>query len=193
MEQDDSKLQEQGLVYEGMTDLAWESRSEDKQGSAMGTETNRNERLLRVLSLFDEQIPERSEDETEAMSELLRIETKLDLVLELLSSLVASNEKKLRRLPIRLGAYGIEWEEESIAPADGELLWLQFKLDLRLPQPLCLPARVVDVQAQPGKHTVRAEFEFQGAELPELLEKFIFRQHRRQIARMRAAKPEQRS
>lgn len=183
----------QGLVYEGETGMAWELRLDRAQESVSGAETERNERLLRALSLFDEQGSERPDDESETTPELIRLETKLDLALELLFELVSSNKEKLRRVPIRLGAYGMEWRQEAPPPGIEDPLWVHLRLDPRLPQPIRLPARVVAVETLASGDLVRVEFEHQGGELPELLEKFIFRHHRRQVAQMRAAKQRGRS
>jgi hypothetical protein len=185
MEERMSDPLERGLVYKGEAGVAWELRLAETQ-EPTGAETEKNERLLRVLSLFDEQGPERAEEEVEAVPELIRLETKLDLILELLFELVSTNEDKLRRVSIQLGAYGMEWEQDGLPPDIEDPVWVALRLDRRLPQPIRLPARVLVVQSKGSGHLVRVAFEHQRGELLELLEKFIFRQHRRQIAKMRA-------
>ena len=191
------------LVMEAVLPLAWEEAGAasgvpttaggpDERGVAMPPLPTRvslaaaNERLLRVALLSDEHPLERSDEEGGHPGELLRIESKLDLVLELLSELLATATEPLPLHPVRLGAAGLEWRQAGTLPAAGDRVMIRLLPDPLLPRPLSLPGRVLKVDD--GRVLVR--FEAIGETVADLLQRLVFRHHRRQVAQMRQGSPE---
>lgn len=139
-----------------------------------------NEETLRVILSLDEHHVEASDENPEFAQEVQRLESKINLILELVSQVLARQLQLPEALPVRLSAHDIEWETAA-APAAGTPLLLEIYVCVRYPRPLYLPATVQTASA--GR--VRAVFNDLGESVQELLERLIFRHHRRQIAATR--------
>lgn len=114
---------------------------------------------------------------------LNRVEAKLDLALNLLSSLIARKTPKPESYPVTLSAAAIEWVSRDATPTAGNIIVALF-IDPRLPQPLMLPAAVREsVTTNSGTRTT-ADFTHLSEEVEESLERTVFRNHRRHIQSM---------
>jgi hypothetical protein len=145
----------------------------------------RNERLLRNINLLAEQGPERPEEEGEYEAALIRLETKVDLLLDLFSRFGSEAEGMPAAAGVRLSAEGMEWCAEGVAPAVGQQGWIRLYLEPRLPQAVQFPVRILAVETEAAQYKAVARFETLGEGVQNLLEKLIFRHHRRQIAQRR--------
>lgn len=141
-----------------------------------------NEEILRVILSLDEHHVEANDENPEMALELQRLESKINLVLELVSQVLVRQLQLPDAIPVRLAAHELEWETTT-PPAIGSWLQLELFVCTRYPRPLVLSARVKDVAA--GR--VRAEFDGLGESVQDLLERLIFRHHRRSIAASRRA------
>jgi hypothetical protein len=139
-----------------------------------------NEETLRVILSFDEHHVEASDENPEFVQDLQRLESKINLILELVSQVLARQLQLPEALPVRLSAHEIEWQTVS-APATGSSVLVEIYVCPRYPRPLFLPATV---QGFAGGR-VRAVFDDLGESVQDLVEKLIFRHHRRQIAATR--------
>jgi len=139
-----------------------------------------NEETLRVILSLDEHHVEASDENPEFAHEVQRLESKINLILELVSQLLARQLQLPEALPVRLSAHEIEWETAT-APAVGSSVLIETYVCPSYPRPLFLPATVIGSSG--GR--VRAEFDDLGEPVQDLLEKLIFRHHRRLIAASR--------
>lgn len=176
-----------GLVYRQRLGLSWGPRENGEIENGVVAESNG--RLLQMLPLFEDRSSDRVEEDGERTQELIRVERKLDLLLELVSEWIKTNRDQPRQVAVTLGAETASWLQEDEWPPPEQQVWVHLQIDQRLPGPLQLPARVVSVAAESNWHRVTVRFEGIAESTSELLEKFIFRQHRREIARMRAHSP----
>lgn len=169
----------QPLVYETRLPLEWlpDTPADDSRLAAL---RQINLRLLRQLDLLEQQRVEPDENHG-AGQELARIEAKLDLLLELVGDLLTRQIGARVPVTVRISAGGLQWPATGPVPAVGALGEVRLALRSELPQPLCLPVRIVAVGAW-----VEAEFRDLGEPLVEMLEKTIFRYHRRQVAQARS-------
>lgn len=166
-----------GLVLEDRLPLHWHINESPDAASHLQLS---NEETLRVILSLDEHHIEASDENPEFAHEVQRLETKINLILELVSQVLARQLQLPEALPVRLAAHEIEWETAT-APAVGSLLLIEAYVCPRYPRPLLLPATVKDSTG--GR--VRAVFDDLGAPVQDLLEKLIFRHHRRLIAATR--------
>jgi hypothetical protein len=169
-----------GLLLEDRLPLRWHALTVDaaeQQVLAHG-----NEETLRVILSLDDHHSE-SMEESELGPELLRIEMRLNLVLELVSQVLAQQLQLPRAVPVTLSARAARWRStEPLAPGPG---LLELYVSTRYPRPLQLPA----VLAMGTAGQVEAEFSDLGPGAQELLERLIFRHHRRRIAATRRTPP----
>jgi len=142
-----------------------------------------NEELLQNLLLRDE-TASRENDEPEIVSgheQFKRLETRLDLLLSLVTEMMANNSSLPAQQTVTLGAHGLcvqTGEDVSTGLEKGALLKIQLYPDPHFPRPLILCTRLVDVQV----HGFTVSFCPLEECLQDQLDKYIFRQHRRAIA-----------
>lgn len=166
---------------DGEGGLGWEARLPARiqpagdAGRASGFDTTFNEHLLRVLTAPEEH---GSPDEPEARGRQ-RLEAKVDL---LLATLSRQEEGEVPLHDLVLHAHGIRIDPGTPAVLDSR--WrLSLWLSADQPYPLALAGRVTADADESG----RPFFHFEGlsAEESDLLERFIFQQHRRAVAAAR--------
>lgn len=117
--------------------------------------------------------------------ELQRLDLKLNLVLDLVSSLVYRQAEIPPVSPVRLSASGLRWSGD--VPAPGQTVFLELYLQRGLPKPLCCYAEVVSGPQEYEAAEARVRFIGLCGATRDWLEKLIFRQHRREVAFRRSA------
>jgi hypothetical protein len=175
------------LCYEDVLPLRWR-RSEDALPLARSLAINHgNEQLLRHLAALDEFRPEGGEDDSQTAHDLHRLESKLDLLIDLMGELIARQSALPEAVPVRLCAETLVWTCPSgAAPAPGDRVEAEVFLNARYARPLVMYGTVESVQAEDGDR-VRISLHYDGLSegARSALEKTIFRQHRRLIAHAR--------
>src|ERR1700761_1337925 len=147
-----------------------------------------NHQLLAAESSLDEgRVPETLKDESPALvHELQRLEYKMNIVLRLVAELSARTSGLPKAQRIRMSARGLEWFTD-VASANGLTGILSVYINPALPQSLKIPCEVA------GRGMVDSvamtQFRFKGLSdsVVELIEKLIFRHHRRRVAGARIA------
>ena len=120
---------------------------------------------------------DKPDDESPHSADLMRLDFKLNLLLDLASQLLAQSQPRVGPLAIRLNAMGASWKADS-PPKPGEHGILEVGIRDVIVQPLNLPGE--SVAANPGEARVR--FTALGEVVADHIEKLVFRRHRRKIA-----------
>lgn len=175
-----------GIIIEQAFPLRWRSLDIASFDSEQITLSRHNGQILRVLASIEEGGPE-PDSETDTLSRELRcLDDKLDLVLSMLGTLLVRDSALPAATPTWLGAKGLMFvvtaEAEALLPPENAVSLLELFLEPRFPQPLRLPVRLEPAGQGSSGCQMLAVFRDVGTEVTELLEKFIFRQHRRAIA-----------
>jgi hypothetical protein len=176
-----------GLCYEDMLPLRWR-RSEDGHSLTRSLAISLgNEQLLRHLAAVDEFRTEGGEDDSPTAHDLHRLESKLDLLIDLMGDLLARQSDLPEPVAVRLCAETLVWTCASPdAPAPGDLVEAEVFLNPRYPRPLVMFGVIETVQAVDD---ARVQVSLRYRELSDgvrsALEKTIFRQHRRLVAHAR--------
>lgn len=159
-------MTEASLIVECELPFAWEAGTANpalRQGSLL---------LLKVVNQL-----EGTPRETEQDRHQERLETKLDLLLHWLGTLLFAAAAPLGPTPLRLDALGVEWPvEEGSAMVAGECI-----LALELYPALAAPVRLAANAAQVRPGWWRAEFELMDEDLADQWTQWLFRRHRRAI------------
>jgi hypothetical protein len=141
-----------------------------------------NEETLRVILSLDEHPHGELTDEDPALAqELARLESKLNLVLELVGQLLVRQLVLPPPVAVQLHADSLKWETATPPPAGARLLIELYPCN-RFPRPLALPA-VARPESRAG--WAAAGFEELGEAVQDQLEMLIFRHHRRRVAAAR--------
>jgi len=167
------------LAYEDWLPVRWSPQAETvSEVTAAQHMVERNLRVLQACDALEEhgQI-EKSDDESPHSADLMRLDFKLNLLLDLAGQLLAQSQPRVRPAKIRFNAMGATFQaEETLAPGSHGIL--EITLRELIVQPLCLPSEVVATQS--GETRVR--FLWLGETVADHIEKLVFRRHRRKIA-----------
>lgn len=140
----------------------------------------RNERLLRAAAAIDDHSMDLSEDHSELAGEVMRLELKVNLLIELTGQLLSQKLDLSPAVPVCLSSRGIEWSGRRL-PKEGERLLLSIYLYPSIPTPLQLYGTVFHIEAE-NEQKVVVSFHQVGVGVENFLDRFLFRQHRRNVA-----------
>ncbi len=177
-----------GLVFEAPLPLRWTRHEAATHPGELALLEHENQESLRVMLAVDEHHAAHTADDTPFGHEVARLDSKLDLLLQLVAQLLARHSPPAERVPVRLGARSIEWEAAQV-PAQGNRVLIEVYPNPKFPCPLVLSGRVQATRPAPAGQSVTVAFEHLGDAVREELEKFIFRAHRRHIAHARRTPP----
>jgi hypothetical protein len=176
-----------GLIFEDTLPLAWTPGPLADELS-LGRLNADNLQLLAADSNLDEaRVHDALKDESPALvHELQRLDYKLNILLRLTADLTLRQNGLPQARLVRLSPSGLEWVGDD-APATGSTGLLMLYVNSTLPQPLKLPAIVVSETTHKDARAARLQFTGLSTSVVELIEKLIFRHHRRLVAVSRLA------
>ena len=170
------------LAYEDMLPAAFKPLSRPLDPAAATALADRNVRLLQVCAAIEEQgAVERKDEASPHSADLMRLEVKVNLLLDLMGQLLAAQTPRPRPTLVRFNAHSAQWKalEPVRIGAHGILeIWLRDSL----PQSLDLVINVTNIL---NDGLVKATVEPPGEAIADLIEKLAFRRHRRHVAGVR--------
>jgi hypothetical protein len=176
-----------GLIFEESLPVAW-TAGPLAEGLLLARLNADNHQLLGAESSLDEvRVHEALKDESPALlHELQRLEYKVNILLRLTAELAVRSSGLPPAERVRLSSGGLEWCGEK-TPAVGTTGLLSLYINPALPQPLKIPCMVVGERI--AEHARAAQLRFAGLSdaVVEMLNKLIFRHHRRLVAGARLA------
>jgi hypothetical protein len=177
------------LCFASRLPLAFHALDAALPAAALAQINAQNQQVLHADASIDEshRPVDAKDEERPWLADITRLEYKLDVLMGLVGRLLARDASMPATTSVQLYAGGIEWLAQDVPPAVGSAGVLTVYVNPSFPQPLQLPGVVVSHRA--GEKGTWAQFEFQGqsAAVVDLLEKLVFRHHRRQVAEARAA------
>jgi hypothetical protein len=178
----DKKWQEfsQRMAYEGSLHMAVEPL--DNAPEALAGYNERNLHVLRALASLDERRAENSgEDDNPLMQELLRMDSKINVLMEVVNRLLIPITQLPGQHVIRFNALGVVVPKDLL-PATEQLL-VRLHFDACRALPLELPGRL---EHRFDDGSVYIAFIESSEMVEDGLERFVFRHHRRKVAEARA-------
>jgi hypothetical protein len=139
--------------------------------------SERNANTLAAIAALEERRADTGEDDTPLMQEILRMDAKLTVLMEIVNNLLVPGSTLPPRQLLRFNATGAILPV-GLAPA-GDGLLLRIRFDLCRSLPLELAARV-ERQFDDGR--VFVVFAPLGDALGDAIERLVFRHHRRKVA-----------
>jgi hypothetical protein len=168
------------LAYEEVLPVAWNPLPGAPSGALASGFAERNVRLLQALAAIEDHgMPDKPD---ESATDLARLDFKINLLLDLVGQLVVANRPRPAPTSIRFNAQGALWHCAAPLPAVGAAGVAEIHLRDFLAEPLRLVGTLTHVSPE-GQVTAR--FAPVGEPLSDLLERLIFRHHRRQVAGIR--------
>jgi hypothetical protein len=170
------------LAYEDLLPVQFKPLARPLDAPAANALSDRNVRLLQVCAAIEEQgVVERKDEASPHSADLMRLEVKVNLLLDLMGQVLAAQVPRPNPVMIRFNAHGAQWKTLD-PPRTGSQGLLEIWLRDSLPQPLVLIANVTHVAAD---GLVKATFSPPGDATADLIEKLAFRRHRRHVAGVR--------
>jgi len=125
------------------------------------------------------------ETESDIEQALFRVDTKLDLLLNLMSRMLSGDPHEPFRRGVRLNPLGVAWQQSEVLPR-GQHGQVSLRLEELPMLPIELPATLARVETRGHGYLCTALFDPLSGELKDLVQRYIFRAHRRQVAEARA-------
>lgn len=142
------------------------------------------EGLLRTMALVEETYSDDPEERGNVDLPMHRVEAKLQLLLEMVGSLLARQSDLPGSRTIRWSRLGLSLEVDEAADPDATGI-IELQLLPWLPQLLCLPCRVLACVAEGERFRAWLAFDPLSPALETALERHLFRRHRRAISASR--------
>ncbi|HEV7359097.1 MAG TPA: PilZ domain-containing protein [Steroidobacteraceae bacterium] len=171
-----------GLIFEESLPVIW-TPGALADGLLLARLNTDNHQLLGAESSLDEvRVHEALKDESPALlHELQRLEYKVNILLRLTAELALRSSGLPAAERVRMSSRGLECYGEHPAVADATGL-LSIYINSALPQPLKIPSVVAGVCVVDGARATQFRFVGLSDAMVDMLEKLIFRHHRRLIA-----------
>jgi hypothetical protein len=176
-----------GLIFDEALPVVW-TAGPLAEGSVLARLNADNHQLLGAESSLDEvRVHEALKDESPALvHELQRLEYKVNILLRLTSELALRNSGLPQAQRIRLTSRALEWFADPI-PAVGSTGVLAVYVNPALPQPVKISCSVEGERIEDNARAAQLRFRGLSDAVVELLDKLIFRHHRRLVAGARLA------
>lgn len=168
------------LAVQDVLPVSWRALPGPVEPDVVAGYGERNVWLLQAREAMDQLGLVESQDEDPGhAADLMRLELKINLLLELVGQILATNRPRPNAVPVRFNALGAVWRGSGALPEAGAQGVAEIYLHACLAEPLRLFGRISSVT--PDGH-VKVRFAPVGETVGDLLEKLAFRRHRRQIA-----------
>ena len=147
--------------------------------------TQHNLSILNIWVHKSEITSHHSDTHEKPSAEIARVEQKLDLIINLFQQLLAQQaDNNLSLNTVLISLAGVSWFTSDLQIQTGQSLLIELSLDTSQ-MPICLYANVISLDSVSGRTLCTARFNEQDEQVRELMEKWIFNLHRREIANLR--------
>jgi hypothetical protein len=178
----DTVVLQNELAYQDLLPVGWRPLARAPDMATVTSIADSNVRILQVCAAIEEQgAVEKKDEKSPHSADIMRLEVKMNLLLDLMGQLIAASQPRPPATVIRFNALGGVWNSTN-ALRVGDQGLLEIYLRDSLPRPLTLIATITQVRPD-GQ--VRAAFAPPGEAAADLIEKLSFRRHRRQVAGVR--------
>ena len=188
-----------GLIHEADFPLSWQVIS-NKPSVHECLKIHESNRQILQLLLKDGAVQEQDAIPDPVAREMNRLDSKLDLLITLVGTLLSRDVGLPENRKVWLGSEGFQvlldsnveddaakaglpvvpsTEYDPVSSDSGNLIKVSMFLDPQFPQSLSFFARADVVQQAGTGSFIVATFQYKDQDVQELLEKFIFQQHRR--------------
>ena len=166
------------------------------QGQAPADDSQRvatNGYILEAVTAVEEIASDhpQPEEQRELYQELRRMDAKLHLLLDMVSRLLATEDRFPRRHTVRIAVDCIDIAQDGFGPGVGDTGVLSLYLHPAIPMPLLLPGHMVDAIEDDAGRWLRFEPAALSEAESDALARYVFRHHRRGIAAARQTGPEE--
>jgi hypothetical protein len=175
----------EGLAYSDNISIAWRPVEHALDKTHLARVNASNEEFLRAVSVIgDGAAKEPPEVAGPVAHEIARLDAKLNILLDLVGTLVYHELDIPETSAVRVSAAGVAWRGK--VPEPGTQIFLELYIQRGLPKPLCCYGEVVSTAEDQAAGRARVRFVGLTGAARSWLEKLIFRHHRREVAFQRS-------
>lgn len=176
-----------GLSYSDNISIAWRAVGHELDKTHLALVNASNEEFLRAVSVIGDGSSQKEAQESSGpvAQEIARLDLKLNLVLDLVSTLIYHQLDIPETTPVKVSAAGVAWRGD--VPPAGTTVYLQLYIKRGLPKPLCCYGEVVSSDDEYADGKARVRFIGLTGAAKSWLEKLIFRHHRQEVAYRRSS------
>jgi hypothetical protein len=182
------KKSEGGLAYSDNISIAWRKVEHPLDQKHLAMVNASNEEFLRAVSVIGDAGGQKEPQESAAgglvAQEVARLDLKVNLLLDLVGTLIYHQLDIPDTSPVRVSAGGVVWK--GSVPEPGTTVYLELYIQRGLPKPLCCYGKVVSSAEEYAAGTGKVRFTGLTGAAKSWLEKLIFRHHRREVAYRRS-------
>ena len=184
---DDDPQPGEGLTYSDNISLSWKPADHELDQTHLAMVSASNEAFLRAVAILGDGWPGKEIPDAGSSlgAEVARLDLKLNLLLDLVGTLVYRELDIPEARAVRVSSNGVAWHGEHV-PAPGQQVFLELFIQRGLPKPLCCYGEVVSSPEDYAAGLARARFIGLSGSAHDWLDKLIFRHHRREVAYRRA-------
>lgn len=181
------KKTEGGLAYSDNVSIAWRKVEHELDQKHLAMVNASNEEFLRAVSVIGDAGGQKEQQESSSgvvAQEVARLDLKVNLLLDLVGTLIYHQLDIPDTSPVRVSAAGVAWKGD--VPEPGVTVYLELYIQRGLPKPLCCYGEVVSSTEEYAAGTAKVRFTGLTGAAKSWLEKLIFRHHRREVAYKRS-------
>lgn len=182
------KPTEDGLAYTDNISIAWRKVDHSLDQKHLAMVNASNEEFLRAVSVIGDAGGQKEPQESSSgvvAQEVARLDLKVNLLLDLVGTLIYHQLDIPDTSPVRVSAGGVAWK--GAVPEPGTTVYLELYIQRGLPKPLCCYGKVVSTADAYAAGTAKVRFTGLTGSAKSWLEKLIFRHHRREVAYKRSS------
>ena len=170
-----------GLSFTDNISIAWTRVDLAPDHAHLALINESNESFLRTVSAIDEFCTDNLEDDAGVSQEIVRLDLKVSLLLDLVSQLIYKQLEIPKMAMVTISSSEIAWQCSN-GPEPGQLIFIEVYIQRGTPKPLCFYGKVVGDEQECNSGRVRAQYFGLSGSAQSWLDKLIFRHHRRAVA-----------
>ncbi len=179
-------MEQQAPLLHLAAPLNWTALRAEPDAMQRSRLSDSNSHVLQLYMLLGDQAGETPGEEADtAKLELQRLETKVDYLVDLVSRVAIQHLPLPPATTVQLGGGRVQWQAGAAVPAIGSLVRIDLFLPPIITQALQLVASIDSVTPDAAGAVVVGRLQLGGGSDADLLDKIIFRCHRREVARRR--------
>jgi len=170
-----------GLNFTDNISIAWKPVDCQPDHAHLAMINESNESFLRAVSAIGEFFTENAEDDAGISQEIVRLDLKVSLLLDLVSQLIYKQLEIPEMSLVTISSNEIEWQC-AIVPEPEQLVFVEVYVQRGTPKPLCFYGQVVSDEQEYNSGCARVRYFGLSGLAQSWLDKLIFRHHRRAVA-----------
>jgi len=177
----DKEPRSAGLDFTDNISIGWKKVDFRPDDAHLALVNESNESFLRAVSAIGEFSMDNAEDAVGISQEILRLDLKVNLLLDLVSQLIYKQLDIPGMSRVTISSGEIEWQCENV-PEPGQMVFVDAYIQHGTPKPLCFYGKVVSDQQEYNSGLARVRYFGLAGSAQSWLDKLIFRHHRRAVA-----------